>query len=349
MCLCEEYSIRLQTYLDKVNTNVQKDENRLDEKNQKWDVQRAQTQFLEEMIDQLISEKLKTLSPKDSQKILRWRDRLYECSGWLEFTKLKHEDEAGRIRLLHRASFCRVRFCPICQGRRSMKSVARMFNILPEIEEKYPASKFALMTLTVLNCDIENLRDTINMMNKGWYRMARTKKFKRAIQGYIKSIEVTRGDDNSAHPHFHILLMLPKRYFQEKKLYYTHQELVELWKKSCRLNYSPNVDIRRCKGDLKKSVVETTKYATKPEDLFKNKYWFLEYIFQVERLRFFSTGGVLKDLLKGLADKREKKKQEDLIHIDENEKKPEDENIEGLEMFNWNRNIKHFVKEEDKK
>ncbi|MCE4093435.1 protein rep, partial [Klebsiella pneumoniae] len=68
----------------------------------------------------------------------------------------------------------------------------------------YPDSRWMFLTLTVRNCAIGELGDTLSRMNTAFQRLK-----DRKVQGWIRTTEVTRGSDGSAHPHFHTLMMVP--------------------------------------------------------------------------------------------------------------------------------------------
>ncbi|MCE4093463.1 protein rep, partial [Klebsiella pneumoniae] len=72
----------------------------------------------------------------------------------------------------------------------------------------YPDSRWMFLTLTVRNCAIGELGDTLSRMNTAFQRLKDRKEF-RPVQGRIRTTEVTRGSDGSAHPHFHTLMMVP--------------------------------------------------------------------------------------------------------------------------------------------
>ena len=55
------------------------------------------------------------------------------------------------------------------------------------------------LTLTVRNCAIEELGETLSRMNTAFQRLKDRKEF-RPVQGWIRTTEVTRGSDGSAHP-----------------------------------------------------------------------------------------------------------------------------------------------------
>ncbi|MDK6810640.1 protein rep, partial [Ligilactobacillus agilis] len=97
-------------------------------------------------------------------------------------------------------------------------------------------------------------------------------------QGWIRTTEVTRSSDGSAHPHFHTLMMVPPSMLSGDG-YVKHARWVELWRECLRVSYDPNVDVRAVKPRKPKdgeslagataelvrgAVAETLKYSTKP-------------------------------------------------------------------------------------
>lgn len=311
---------------------------RLTGKDVKWDAKRYLTQLVEEHFQKMLETKT---DPHRQKKLTAWLSRLTECTTWLEFLKFQDLGTEEITRKLNRASFCRVRSCPVCQWRRSMKARAKFYRIAPQLVRDFPRSRFIFLTLTVKNCRPWELRETIKAMNHAWTKMIRTRKWERTMQGYAKSIEVTRNPrDNTAHPHFHVLLMVDESYFSKKKIgaYYTQQEFRSLWQKSLRVDYEPLVNIKAVKQDqLAKAFIETTKYMTKSEDLLKDIDFFYEYIFQTDGLRFLSSGGVLRQLLSDLEDDA------DLINVggDEDE---EPAFLACTELFAYNYDKHYYTK-----
>lgn len=186
--------------------------------------------------------------------------------------------------------------------------LARFYQSLPAIQQAHPKARWLFLTLTVRNCPISDLRETLRGMNAAWQRLIQRKEFK-PVLGWVRTTEVTRGKDGSAHPHFHALLMVPPS-MVAGKLYVKQSRWVELWQEAMRLDYTPVVDIRTVKdkvpkgedadplAGLRKAAAETLKYATKPSDLTADPGWTLELTRQAHKLRFIATGGVLKDVLK---------------------------------------------------
>lgn len=228
--------------------------------------------------------------------------RINDCSGFLGFGWVDDRG-TGESRLkLREARFCRVRHCPVCQWRRSLMWQARFYDSLPAILESSPSARWVFLTLTVRNVPISDLRESITGMNKAWQRLIKRSEFAGNVLGWIRTTEVTRGKDDSAHPHFHCLMMVRPSYFNGKN-YITQARWTELWQETARLNYVPVVDVRAVKpkgknrlATLQGAVSETLKYAVKPSDMADE--WLLELTRQVHKLRFIASGGALKNALR---------------------------------------------------
>lgn len=197
---------------------------------------------------------------------------------------------------------------------------ARFYQALPKIVADYPSSRWLFLTLTVRNCEIGELGETLTAMNAAFKRMEKRKELS-PVQGWIRATEVTRGKDGSAHPHFHCLLMVPPSWFTRD--YVKQARWVELWRDCLRVNYEPNIDIRTVKTktgeavanvaeQLQSAVAETLKYSVKPEDMANDPEWFLELTRQLHKRRFISTGGALKNVLQ-----LDRETNEDLVIADD--------------------------------
>lgn len=240
----------------------------------------------------------------------RYSERISDCSGYLLFGI----GESGLV--LKQANFCRVRYCSMCQWRKSLYWKAMMYQKYEQLRKEYPKHRFLMLTLTLENPLITELRLTLQHMNKSWQRLIKRKEFVSVVDGWIRTTEVTRDQERPnthAHPHFHCLLMVKPSYFG--KGYLKQMDWVRLWASVLQVNYLPNVDIRvvkskgKAKGepviddDIKSGVVETLKYAVKPADIMgdgsqASNEWFYELTRQTHKLRFVATGGALKDILK---------------------------------------------------
>jgi plasmid rolling circle replication initiator protein Rep len=261
-----------------------------------------------------------------------YSDRIHDCSQLLDFRLVPDADE-GLIKLkLNAARFCRVRHCPVCQWRRSLMWKAKAYKVLPKIVAEYPTSRWLFVTLTVRNCQITEMRSTLDWMHESFKRLTKLKSF--PALGWIKSTEVTRGKDGTAHPHFHCLLMVQPSYFG--KNYMKQAEWVDLWRRSLRIDYNPVLDVQAIKkGNSPSALVpELLKYCTKESDLTADREWFLELTRQMHKSRTIATGGVFKDYLRELESEPE-----DLIGKDDDGEELVDE---GHLYFGWKRRDKKY-------
>lgn len=298
------------------------------EKDKVWDTHKNNVDLVADLYNQ-------------SSEFERYFQRLEDCSGRLEFSQIVN-NETGELKIkLKNAHFCRVRHCPICQWRKSLMWKARFYKAIPDIMADYKSARWLFLTLTVKNCDIKNLKNTLSDMNNGFRKITKRTHFIKYNLGFVKTTEITRGQDGTAHPHFHILLLMNSSYF--RRGYMKQEEWRDLWAEVMNLDYIPQVDIRAVKfkkGEDKKeslsnAVAETLKYAVKPSDMISDREWFLEMNRQVFKLRFVSTGGVLKDLFK------EETTEKELLLLNEEENE-EEKDLENNLFFNWYKTDKKY-------
>ena len=275
-----------------------------------------------------------------SAKYDRYADRIQTCGKLLEYA-LDSSDEGDVAFKLQSAHFCRVRHCPVCQWRRSMKWQAKMFQAMPAIADKYKTHRWLFVTLTVRNCDLADLRSTVKDMNKAFTRLSQLKRFP-AI-GWIKSVEVTRNaETGQVHPHFHCLMLVPPSYFG--KSYIKHEEWQELWQRSLRCEYLPVVNVKAIKpkknktngdhDDIGQAIVETLKYSVKESDLIADEHFLISLTGQLHQTRAIAIGGVLKDFL------REETEDDDLVHIEEEKEESKEEAVKIF--FGWREAVKRY-------
>jgi plasmid rolling circle replication initiator protein Rep len=262
----------------------------------------------------------------------QYAQRIDFCSQLLDFRLVPDVDQ-GELKLkLSSARFCRVRTCPVCQWRRSLMWKARAYKVLPRIVADFPTHRWLFLTLTVKNCQIEELKETLTWMNQSWQRLTQLKIF--PAVGWLKSMEVTRGKDGSAHPHFHCLLMVKPGYFG--KNYIKQAEWVEMWRKCLRIDYNPVLDVQAVKrGEQPMQLVpELLKYCVKESDLVVDREWFIELTRQLHKMKAVTVGGVLRQYLADL-----EKEPEDLIGKDE---EGEGDLDEGHLYFGWKTKLKKY-------
>lgn len=220
---------------------------------------------------------------------------------------------------------------------------ARFYDAIPQIMEQYKGYRFLFLTLTVKNCPVNELSDTLAWMNKSFRKMLKYKALD-SWQGWLKTTEVTRNaQTNEAHPHFHILVMVKPSYF--KKDYIKQYEFIEIWQKALKTDYLPNVDIRTVKNkhnnkeDLETAVQELLKYSVKESDLLSDPQFLYTLTEEIFKKRFISSGGILKDILKE-GDEND----EDFLTDEELNAIEDVENEEDSIVFKFNRNFNKYTK-----
>ena len=219
---------------------------------------------------------------------------------------------------------------------------AKFFQALPKIQESYPTGRWIFLTLTVRNCQLEELRETLVKMNTAWNLLTKRKEW--SALGFVKSVEVTRSKDGEAHPHFHCLLFVPASYFSHG--YISKDKWIELWQKCLKVNYAPSIKVQTVKAKFKAGTVdpgtglfiaicETLKYSVKEADLVADPSWLEGLTKQLHKTRAISVGGVLKDYFS-------EEEPENLINagIEDEETSEEDPKI----LFDWASVIRRYKK-----
>lgn len=300
----------------------------MSERDKPWDIHRAQADNIQALHQQV--------------GFLNYAGRMADCSGVLLFRWDADLDTGEETIRLHKARFCRVRTCPTCQWRRSLLWMHRFLSRLPALAAVHPSARFVLLTLTVPNCQVSDLRTTLKGMSSAWHRFLRFPEMQK-ILGWLRTTEVTTGRiRDHAHPHFHALLMVPASYFSGRD-YVQRDRWLEMWQQAMRDYSITQVDIRAIKpvsgaagadipgvsSELYRALPEVLKYATKPGDFLKaTPEWFKAYVEQVHKLRFLATGGVLKNFLS------EQTTEDELIHP-EGEQPPDGDGFKTCVVFGW--------------
>ena len=291
------------------------------------------------------------------------------CATVLQFKK-----DTEQKRKLHQAYFCQLRLCPVCNWRRSLKIFSQVSKIIQAIEQDREHA-YIFLTLTQKNVSGEELDQELDKMMKAWNRFLGYKKVKDVVKGSYRGLEITYDKESKItkrmyqekkdyykklglkvgnknpnfdmyHPHFHVLIVVRKGYFTSKE-YLSHEVWRELWAKAMRLDYLPQVNVKRVKGNTAEAVAETAKYAAKDSDyvieknidLSMNVVETLDYALQGRRLVSFS--GIMKEWHKKL--NLDDTEDGDLVYIDSEK----DEELEGemtLETYAWNVGYMNYVR-----
>lgn len=228
-------------------------------------------------------------------------ERLKKCGQALVFDV----DNQGNKKLVHMDS-CRVRLCPLCSWRRSLKAYYNAMKIIEKISVDYPQMQYIFVTLTVRNCYADQLSQTLDLMFEALKRFMLRKEIRGVWQGTIRNMEVTHNLERDSpwfdtyHPHFHLLVAVKPSYFS--KYYITLEKLEQLWRECLRVDYEVQVDIRACYNATPNIVAEASKYAAKAEDYIILDDWDLT-VDTVEILdkalhkrRFIAYSGLMKQI-----------------------------------------------------
>ena len=317
----------------------------------------------------MIKESYRKIHSEKFNRFFNREERSRMCATVLQFKK-----DTEQKRKLHQAYFCQLRLCPVCNWRRSLKIFSQVSKIIQAIEQDREHA-YIFLTLTQKNVSGEELDQELDKMMKAWNRFLGYKKVKDVVKGSYRGLEITYDKESKItkrmyqekkdyykklglkvgnknpnfdmyHPHFHVLIVVRKGYFTSKE-YLSHEVWRELWAKAMRLDYLPQVNVKRVKGNTAEAVAETAKYVAKDSDyviekdldLSMNVVETLDYALQGRRLVSFS--GIMKEWHKKL--NLDDAEDGDLVHIDSEK----DEELEGemtLETYAWNVGYMNYVR-----
>ena len=317
----------------------------------------------------MIKESYRKIHSEKFNRFLNREERCRMCA-----TVLKYKCDKKGKRTLHEAYFCQLRLCPVCNWRRSLKIFSQVSKIIQAIEQDKEHA-YLFLTLTQKNVSGEELDKMLDDMMYGWNKFLKYKRVKDVVKGSYRGLEITYdknptitkkmyqekkdyyqklglkvGDKNpnfdKYHPHFHVLLVVNKSYFSGNS-YLKHDEWRNLWAKAMRLDYLPQVNIKKVKGNTAEAVAEVAKYSAKDSDyviekdldLSMNVVEALDYALQGRRLVSFS--GIMKEWHKKL--NLDDTEDGDLININTDK----DEELESeltIETYAWNVGYMNYVR-----
>ena len=249
---------------------------------------------------------------------------LHDCASWLYYA----QQENGEKKLA-KANFCRLRLCPMCGWRRSLKLFGQVSKITDAILAEKKA-RFIFVTLTVENVKGKDLRDIIKQMNEGFKALVQdskhylvSAKLRENLLGYMKAIEVTyNAKRNDFHPHIHCIFEVRPSYFDRHSGggYITHADWREMWRSVMKLDYEPQVNVKAIKNTTAKAVAEVAKYPVKVDGLLKikNKEQAALALIQlkhgIHNCRFITFGGDFREYKRRLA--LDDIETGDLVHVE---------------------------------
>lgn len=274
--------------------------------------------------------------------------RLSECSSFLIF----REYDGGELKLQSMNS-CRVRLCPLCTWRRTLRTYADNKKIFEYLDPDASQYGYILLTLTVKSVCSDELKKAISDILYAFKLLSKSARFKSVVKGWYRGLEVTHNVNpnssnfNTYHPHIHCLLVVNKSYFTSR-YYINHDEWVEMWKKALKVDYTPIVDVRRIK-DLSgsKAVAEISKYPVKDVDYIVPDDWELTAN-TVQTLdgalcnvRLIAYGGILKEIKRKLKISDADSEDADLVHVDEDADAPDGNFV--LRYLFWHTGYRQYI------
>ena len=194
--------------------------------------------------------------------------------------KLFFQKDCERYKLAS-AWLCRDRLCPVCSWRMSLQRVADMQKTIAAMEKTVPRSKAIHVVLTVKSVPLSLLRETVQLLAKGFTKLKKRKLFRDYVAGYCRSIEITKNPEMGVyHPHIHCICIVPDWYTKQISI----GDWSEMWRDSCQLRYNPIVWAEHAyvpksatpsekvfddyRSDAAKAaVIEAIKYCLKPDSL----------------------------------------------------------------------------------
>ena len=278
---------------------------------------------------------------KDNDLITESRMKnLEECGNNLIFSVNDKNEKRFKS-----AYFCRLRTCPMCNWRKSLKMFGQTNKIANKILEQNSSTRFLFVTFTVKNCHTEKLEETINLMNQGFKRLtdkskklAITNKFKSNMLGYIRAMEVTYNQEKDTyHPHIHCIFAVKAGYFKGNG-YIKKSDWQYIWGECCNTEYEPIVKVQTIKNSTSKAVAEVAKYPVKMDEIanYQDEKKAIKALIVFTKIlkgrRLITFGGVFAEARKLL--KLDDIETGDLIHLEDDQKEEFEEIKKVLFMYN---------------
>lgn len=231
--------------------------------------------------------------------------RLRACATYLTFDV----SDVGALSLTQLNS-CRVRLCPMCQWRRSLKNYYNNYAIAKYLDDNAIGGAWIAITLTVRNCTGEDLSTTIDQLLYAFKRLRQLKRICAVVKGTYRGLEVTHDSDefispklyrrkkayyvarglkvgdrnptyDTYHPHIHALLRVNKSYFVSRD-YIPLVDWIAMWRDCLDVDYDPSIRLQRVKsvddvsdkgGKFVGEIAEISKYSVKDTDYIIPDDW----------------------------------------------------------------------------
>lgn len=225
------------------------------------------------------------------------------------------------------ANFCKSRFCPVCQWKRSLATFHRIKSICDLIDSENDV-RYLMLTLTQKNvyASFDTLHDEINRIIYAYKKFRQFSAIKKTALGMIKTLEVTyNAKTNEFHPHMHVIMCVAPGYFKKgSPQYISQKEYCELWQSALCDDRKVICDIRTIKKDdisgISGAVAEVSKYAVKLNSVAADGgALILSHVMQaLHNRRLFTMSGLFLKTARRLGITEENISDFDVISFDEN-------------------------------
>lgn len=278
--------------------------------------------------------------------------KISRCGTLLEFRRYLEACELieiGELRL-DRANFCRLRGCPMCDWRRSLKIYGQTSQIMDKLEGlKY---RFLFVTMSFRNCDGAQMRHEIKRLFRAFVKLLDRKKVKKQVKGAMRTLEVTHNLDiasdfyNTFNLHLHGIFVVKPSYFKGNN-WIKQPEWQDIWKEVGKVAYDPHFHIKAVKPKDKGAIREVSKYSTKPNDilLIDDPHLMDEALFYIDQglahHRLISYYGIMKKIKADL--NLDDAENGDLVNVDGQQEL--NENLKYvIERYGWHFGYNFYTK-----
>jgi len=225
-----------------------------------------------------------------------------------------YDKKAERLAACEKYKTCKLTLCPVCSYFKKQKISKNLKKTIDTIKNQQEENRdFKFITLTVENCNANELSDTLNDIMAAWNRFLGYKDIKENIYGWYRWLEITYKEDKSFsvrsgiprrnrypqisyHPHLHIIAYTDNEFVDESTL-------KSLWKNAMKtnkvtVNIKPITDINGICDYITKN-----KYANYQQNLGLNYQQKYHQTIQIvatldgvlEHRRIYTAGGMFKN------------------------------------------------------
>lgn len=223
-------------------------------------------------------------------------DLVEDCNTFLSFVA----DKTLEKQKLYKANSCKNRFCPVCAWRKARKDALGLSLMMQYIKQQ-ENKEFIFLTLTTPNVMCEELENEIKRYNNSFRKLIKRKKVGSVIKGYVRKLEITynkKRDDYN--PHFHVLIVVNKSYFTDKRYYISQQEWLDLWRDVTGISEITQVQVQKIRQNNNKELYEMAKYSGKDSDYLINQKVFDAFYKSLKGKQVLVYSGLFKEAKKKL-------------------------------------------------